>query len=75
MNQMTPSKIRRLSRDFGIKDVAALCGCTMDEVRAIRQADARERAQRESEKRRLLKRCPVGRDPAEHERIVEACFG
>ena len=69
-NQIT--KIMRLhNAGFGLHDICQLSG--FDRA-TVKWALAPER-ELERTAKYLLKRCPRGRDPAEHERIVRACFG
>lgn len=70
------STVRRYrDRGFALRDIAKLTGLNPADIRDAIREDAAERAELRTAGLSALRRCPVGRCPVEHERIVRANFG
>jgi hypothetical protein len=61
------------SRGFCRRDIMQLMGCDAETVSAALR-DPDWKLELRAEAHRLLKRCPQGRDPDDHERIVRMNF-
>jgi hypothetical protein len=62
------------AKKFTRREIREELGCTEAEIDAALEGVNVDRAVLRAEANRLLKKCPRGRDPVEHERIVMNVF-
>lgn len=70
------SRVRNLrERGFSIRDIKSITGYARQDIVDVANGTAQYEAELRAEGKRMLRLCPRGRDPVEHERIVTAVFG